>query len=105
MPIYEFEEVDTGERVELLMSVDDAVEPGAVVTIDGRRVRRLVVDFEGYVDNGGISTAVPKWDPLAPRHDKQGVPQFANKAEAKEYVRKFNARIADNKNYLRIDTD
>ena len=42
MPLYEFEDVETGEPVEEFFHMDDAPSIGVVISLDGRKLRRLV---------------------------------------------------------------
>lgn len=52
MPAYDFEDTKTGERVELWMSADEAVEIGKTVRRGGRRLRRLASGAQGMVEPG-----------------------------------------------------
>lgn len=92
MPLYPFEDVETGARVEEFLSMSQAPEIGSVVEIDGRRLRRIVTAVA--VGQGAPSRSsagkkrslhmgprhgghfeshqLPRWDPRAPRHDTDG---------------------------------
>ena len=43
-------------------------------------------------DRSFVSTQTPKFDPLAPRHTKEGYAAFASRKEAVEYAAKVNDR-------------
>jgi len=91
---YVLEDIDTGERFEIELPVDQA--PEGVVEIEGRKLRQVLampqVSVPRY-DNGGETYAdgSPMGDrglgrgwPFAEHYDKKNRPLFANKAERAE---------------------
>lgn len=90
---YEFEDVETGELVEVEMHPDKAVPFGETIRWGGRKLKRLVhapAIKMGY--SGGSTVQVPRFHPDAPRHDAKGNPVFANARERSEFVDRYNAR-------------
>lgn len=99
MPVYDFEDVETGEHVEVLMSSKRAPAMGSVTVVGGRRLRRLVVCPSGVkVDTSFTSVQPARWHPDAPHHDHQGRAIFPNKQAAREFARKHADR-ASHQNY------
>ncbi|MDE0913889.1 MAG: hypothetical protein OSB57_01775 [Planctomycetota bacterium] len=99
MPEYTFEDVETGERVELFFTGDDPARPkfGEERVIAGRKLRRLV--------EGGVTVAVEPdlhftaqqfedWVPGAPRYDSVGRAQFASRKEVKDFVDRSDGKHA-----------
>lgn len=66
MPEYDFLDIDSGERVLLFSRMADAVEIGAEVTRDGRRLKRLA-PTPGFTIKAGVahvSNTLPRgWNP------------------------------------------
>lgn len=50
MPLYEFEDDETGDRIELYMSVDAVPRNGEVVLHEGKRLRRVPTSFQGMIE-------------------------------------------------------
>ena len=68
MPEYQFEDLATGEQVLALFSMADAPSIGTLLTLDGRRVRRLFSDCQINSDpvSGRYpikSNTLPRWMP------------------------------------------
>ena len=91
--IYTFEDVDTGEVLALEMPMGEAVAWGKVIRRGGKKLKRLPDTGAGVlVDHGSMSVQVPKNHPDAPRVDSKGFPQFNNKRERDEFIKKHNGR-------------
>ena len=95
MPEYPYEDVETGETVDLFRTMAEADSIGAVIEHEGRKLRRLASQGVGTIDAGFhpfTSISQARHDPDAPRHDAQGRPQFQSKREVQDFLAKKNAR-------------
>lgn len=92
--IYPFRDLDTGEPVEVSMSMADAPSIGDVIDHEGRRLVRLPSRPEAIVRGfEPFSTPqMPRWDAAAKRHDARGRPLFATRKERDEYCAKTQDR-------------
>ena len=93
MPLYEFENVETGERVEHFFEVKDAPEIGAQVAVGTALVRRLPPSarIQPIFDRHFSSSALPRWWPYHDRHDKKtGKCLFNSQREVDEALARAN---------------
>ena len=99
MPMYDFE-TPTGETVEHFFPMAEAPKIGQTVDIDGVACTRLMSDCQMSVSETigpFVSRTLPRNDPRAPRHDKDGRPMFATKREVTEYVAKTEGQFGYDK--------
>lgn len=90
MPLYEFEDVETGERVEVFAQMADATPIGEEREIYGRRMRRVLSDLQ-FAPRQTVSfksISLPDNWPHARHHDSEGRPYFTNKHEVQESVKR-----------------
>lgn len=84
MPHYDFEDVATGEAVELFFSMSDAPRVGEVVRRDGRRLRRVWSVNNPVLARREVSFKAWSLDPWTPgfdRYDTDGQPLVSGKRE------------------------
>jgi len=92
MPTYDFEDVKTGESVELVMAMSDAPRWGDVITHEGRELRRVVnpppqsrverdINFKCWQVSGEEARGARYYDP------EDGCPVFTSKKEVREFLR------------------
>lgn len=93
MPYYPFVS-DSGEQVELYYSMDDVPDIGETVEEEGIEYKRVLSRL------GGVKVAQPIRSfqirdnhPDVPHYDKEGAACFENKAQAREFAEKHNARL------------
>lgn len=95
MPEYPYEDTTTGERVDLFQTMAETPPIGAVIEHEGRTLRKLAPGGVRAVDAAFVpftSISQPRWDPAAPRHDRDGRPQFASRREVETYMARKNER-------------
>lgn len=92
MPLYEYIDESNDEVVEIYLSVDECDDIGAIRTVDGRRLRRILSSVGTRVDNGFVSQQVHRFHPDVKHHTKEGFAAFSNRAEAREFIAKNNGR-------------
>lgn len=94
MPEYSFQDVKTGEVVDLYMPASEAVEIGKVIRRGGRRLRRLAAYGAPMAepDWAHVDFQHRRWTPGAPRYDEKGRPVLLNKRE----ILNFEARMREN---------
>ncbi len=89
--IYVFTDEATGEEVELLMSMEEAPQLGAVIEHEGRTLRRNVTAAtgSGREEINFVSRQLPRWDKhhgeAGGKFDRRGRPVFTSRQQAKEY--------------------
>lgn len=79
MPLYDFEDVETGEHVSIHQSMHDAVHFGEVVEIAGRKLRRLIQMGQPPIVRAGVthvSNSLPEWTPGAHSYEADGTPRI-----------------------------
>lgn len=96
--IYSFEDAETGEPVDVDLPMADAPQIGAILTVAGRRLRRLPerttqanVKYDGVFRNYQVRRG-SKEAQGADFYDKKGVPCFKSRASARDWVKKRAAR-------------
>lgn len=75
MPLYDFQDVTTGERVEIAFPMRDVPSIGEVVTHEGREVRRVPHSTVSMADRGFI--------PFASETLPTGTPGFKQTADGR----------------------
>jgi hypothetical protein len=91
MPEYEFEDVETGEAVDLFFHMREAPEIGSVVTVAGQRLRRVPSreKIQAHVERTEFKCySQPPWTPGADHYDEMGHPCFDKKRDAIEFGKK-----------------
>ena len=93
MPMYEFEDLATGESVELFFEMQAVPSIGDEITHDGRRLRRVfsrsvTATAKEFTPFRAVSQA--HFHPDAPRHDKDGVPVFHSQREVNDFTARNN---------------
>lgn len=94
MPLYSFEEVKTGRKVEVFMHMSEAVPIGDEVTLAGNKLRRLPETSQHRAAKRNIcfeDVQMAPWHPHASRYSEDGQAQFDSKKEVLE----FTARCRD----------
>lgn len=95
MPLIELEDVETGERVELAVTMGAAGRwsIGKVRRVNGRALRRLPSVPDTLVPNFVFASRQPrKDDPDAPHRDPKGRVAFTKRAELDRYCKAKEAR-------------
>lgn len=98
MPLYDFEDVDTGEAAEVFYMIADRPDLGAVIQHEGRKLRRVLIpphlapvrDFEF------VSNALPRENVRNPKWpcDAKGRPRFRGKKDVAEYTARSEGKAA-----------
>lgn len=95
--MYPFEDVATGEYVEIAYPIGKAPGIGKTAKRRGRVLRRLMSRPQVMVERDVrvVSHALPRWHPAAPDHDDYGRARFASRAEIREFCRADNRFVYD----------
>jgi hypothetical protein len=102
--IFSFEDVETGEVVELTYQIGKAPGIGAEIEHEGRKLVRIpdapqvpaVIGVTKRFTRHFVSESAPMWDKHAPRHDMDpnsptyGQPMFSGPKEVREHLAKCN---------------
>ena len=88
MPIYSFNDTETGQTIERYYPLAEMPHIGDAIEEDGRKFVRIVDQPRIAVskDHCFVSRSLNRWDPAAPRHNEHGQPVFHTKKEVNEYV-------------------
>ena len=97
MPLYEFQDVETGQCSEVYLPMAQAPEIGSETVISGRKLRRLVSHIEPAAKKTVEfrSVQLPNNWPYARRHDENGRPYFSSRREVEESVQRSKDTSAD----------
>lgn len=98
MPVYTYEDLDTGEVLELYHPMSEAIPQGDETVRDGRRLRHLVERTHPapFAEVNFVDFQARQWDPTAPRHvnrpghHEHGFPLFLSRQELREHAAKNN---------------
>ena len=96
--LYEFTDAKTGEGVEEFMDSDCAPRIGSLVTINGRRLRRVASLPQALVepDYRHVAWQLRANEPGAPRYGAKGTPEEGQPIfNSKKEIREFQAKNAD----------
>jgi hypothetical protein len=98
MPLYDFQ-TESGEIIEAHFAMVNAPSIGETIEIDGQPATRLVSKHHAQVHGiePFVSRTLPKNDPRAPRHDKEGRAMFATQREVTEYLAKTEGQFGYDK--------
>lgn len=96
MPTYTFRDHVTDETFEANVPLARAPRWGETIEVKnpaGKLVRALRImeaqACSGHAPNTDtVSRTLPKWDPAAKRHDKEGHPVFSTKGEREDFMKR-----------------
>lgn len=97
---YEYQDIQTGEVVEIIKSASKCDPLGKVITHNSRKVRRILSSNPviGVMDEQRVRHNLPKWLPGAPAYNKKGYPIISN-AEGR------NMGLVENPHLDRVNGD
>lgn len=90
--IYSFQD-ESGQVVELMMPMAEAVPIGATIQRGGQKYRRLAEREQQARTRPNVNftdVQLAPWTPHGPRYDAEGQIQFQSRREVEEFTKKLN---------------